>query len=121
MDSSGSSLTTTPNVGPSIAPNDDRGAPAPFALAQCPVGWTMSSDRRVDGTLDTYYLSREGRRLNSLAAVLRYLRVRRAWPPSATDMRTFPAHVTHSTARCLAPCGAPVLRADRCERACGAG
>ena len=63
--------------------------------AQCPSGWSMSQDLRPDGTMDTSYYTRDtGRRLNSLAAVLRYLRVRR---PAHTH-----THVPSGASRCSA-------------------
>ena len=48
----------------------------------------MSQEMRPDGSIDTSYYTRDtGKRLNSLAAVLRYLRVRL---PAHTRVHTRP-------------------------------
>ena len=77
---------------------------------QCPSGWSMTQELRADGATDTSYYTRDtGRRLNSQAAVLRYLRVRSA-PPlpsrppptasccSALLLRPLPSYCAHSGA-----------------------
>lgn len=105
----------TGNVSPA-APDAPRHWSLASALprrSQCPSGWSMSQETRPDGATDTSYYTRDtGRRLNSLAAVLRYLRVR------------LPAH-THTPVltRHLAPPVAPPSHrgASRCREGAGSG